>query len=207
MIESNLQARLRGVNIFLIGPMGVGKSTLGPLLAATLNYRFCDTDRLIERIAAKPITEIFASEGEAAFRDLESQVLAEVASYTYMVVATGGGVVLRSANWGYLRHGLVVWLAAEPMLLAERLHHDQNRPLLAQGSRLETLQRLDQERRSLYAQADVCIAIANHSPQDLLGLTATALAQSLRAQSLRDSGPALPASSSEHTDHSSALDA
>lgn len=200
MIGSDLQPRLKGVNIFLVGPMGVGKSTLGPLLASALNYRFCDTDSLIERIAAKPIAEIFASDGEAAFRDLESQVLAEVASYTHMVVATGGGVVLRSANWGYLRHGLVVWLAAEPEQLVQRLHQDQTRPLLAQGDRLATLQRLDQERRSLYAQADVCIAIANHSPQRLLELTVTAL-----HHSLRDPLPTEP--NSGHTDHSSAPDA
>ncbi len=200
MIGSDLQPRLKGVNIFLIGPMGVGKSTLGPLLADALNYRFCDTDSLIERIADKPIAEMFASDGETAFRDLESQVLAEVASYTHMVVATGGGVVLRSANWGYLRHGLVVWLAAEPEQLAQRLRQDQTRPLLAQGDRLATLQRLDQERRSLYAQADVCIAIANHSPQQLLALTVTAL-----GQSLRDSPR--PEPDSEHTEHSSAPDA
>ncbi len=72
---------LKGVNLYLIGMMGVGKTTVGRLLAKQLNYRFFDTDALIEQLAGQPITQIFAEAGELEFRRLESQVLAELSAY------------------------------------------------------------------------------------------------------------------------------
>lgn len=82
---------LRGVNLFLVGMMGAGKSTVGKLLAPQLQYRFVDMDNLIEACAQRSIADIFRTEGEAYFRELESQVLQEVCAHSRLVVATGGG--------------------------------------------------------------------------------------------------------------------
>ncbi|MFM7279672.1 MAG: shikimate kinase, partial [Microcystis aeruginosa] len=121
---------LRGLSVFLLGMMGSGKSTLGELLSRRLQYRFFDTDILIERVAGKKIKEIFADEGEATFRELETQVLAELSSLTKTVIATGGGMVLKPINWSYLRHGLMIWLDVPLEVLVKRLKQDTSRPLL-----------------------------------------------------------------------------
>ncbi|MFQ3679986.1 MAG: shikimate kinase, partial [Pseudanabaenaceae cyanobacterium] len=88
---------LDGTNVFLIGLMGVGKTTVGRLLAPRLGYTFVDTDVLVEKATGKSIATLFAEMGEAEFRHLESQVLAETAAFTRLVVATGGGIVLASS--------------------------------------------------------------------------------------------------------------
>ena len=159
---------LEGINVFLIGMMGSGKTTVGNLLASKLGYRFCDSDVMIEKVAGKTINEIFAESGEDAFRQLESQVLSELSAYTKLVLATGGGVVLRPINWSYLHHGLIVWLDAPVEVLIERLKEDTTRPLLKQADPGETLQKLLEERRSLYAQADLHIRInAGDTPEQI----------------------------------------
>ena len=81
---------LRGLNVYLIGMMGSGKTTVGKLLAEKLHYRFLDTDSIIEKVSQKTINQIFAEEGEASFRQLESDVLKEVSAYIRTVIATGG---------------------------------------------------------------------------------------------------------------------
>ena len=88
---ADLQSALRGTSIYLIGMMGVGKTTLGRELAHQLDYRFTDSDSLIEAVTQQSIPEIFAQQGEAAFRDIEAQVLMELSQYSRMVIATGGG--------------------------------------------------------------------------------------------------------------------
>ncbi len=103
---------LKGLNVYLVGMMGSGKTTVGKLLAEKLNYRFLDTDILIETIAGKTIKQIFAQEGEAKFRELETQVLGEVSAYTRSVISTGGGVVLKAKNWSYLHYGIIIWIDA-----------------------------------------------------------------------------------------------
>jgi shikimate kinase len=140
--------------------MGAGKSTIGQLLAQSLGYRFFDTDTLIERVAGQSISQIFASTGEAEFRQLETQVLAELSAYTRSVIATGGGIVSRQQNWSYLRHGIVIWLNVPLDVLYNRIKKDTTRPLLQTTDPLAKLQLLLQERRSLYAQADVEISIS-----------------------------------------------
>ena len=144
---------LQGVNVYLIGMMGTGKTTVGQLLAQRLEYRFFDTDVLLEKVAQKPIPEIFATEGEAYFRDLETQVLREVSAYTRSAIATGGGIVQKPVNWGCLRQGLMIWLDTDLEVLKERLAEDNTRPLAAK------LESLWETRRSLYAQADLHIVI------------------------------------------------
>jgi len=152
--------RLQGMNIYLIGMMGTGKTTVGQVLAKELGYRFFDTDVLIERVAQKSINDLFAEEGEAFFRDLESQVLGQVSACTRSVIATGGGVVLRPVNWSYLRHGLIIWLDAPISLLLERLAADNTRPLLKIDNLSLKLETLLAERKAFYQEADLEIAVA-----------------------------------------------
>lgn len=152
---TTLRDRLQGTNLYLIGMMGAGKSTVGQVIAKTLGYRFFDTDTVIEQATGQSIREIFASMGESEFRQLETQVLAELSAYTRLVVATGGGIVSQQKNWSYLRHGLVIWLNVPIEVLFQRLKKDTTRPLLQTDDPLAKLQLLLQERRSLYAQADI----------------------------------------------------
>ncbi|MEN9232336.1 MAG: shikimate kinase, partial [Thermostichus sp. DG02_5_bins_236] len=88
MIHPEEAERLQGVNLYLIGMMASGKSTLGVELAAQLGFQFFDTDVLVEQVAGCPIPDLFAKQGEAYFRDLETQVLAQLSSYTRLVIAT-----------------------------------------------------------------------------------------------------------------------
>jgi shikimate kinase len=149
--NDSLAKKLKGINIYLIGMMGVGKSTIGKLLQSHLEYGFCDTDTVIEQVAQKKIADIFNDEGESGFRDLETKILAEVSAYTRLVVATGGGIVEKSQNWSYLHYGLTIWLDAPLEVLLSRIANDDNRPL---ASQIET--RLE-KRQPLYAQADLKI--------------------------------------------------
>jgi shikimate kinase len=143
--------------------MGSGKTTVGKLLAEKLDYCFFDTDVAIEKLAQKTITEIFATEGEAKFRQLESQTLRKVSAYHRSAIATGGGIVQRPENWNYLRTGLSVWLDADLNLLNRRLADDSSRPLARQ------VESLLATRRSLYAQADLHIVIkSEQTPEDLV---------------------------------------
>jgi shikimate kinase len=156
-----LAQRLQGLNVFLVGMMGSGKSSVGRPLASALGYRFVDADQLLEQAAGCSIASIFASEGEEGFRSLETQVLDAISPWQRTVVATGGGVVLRPVNWGYLRQGLVVWLNAPESVLLRRLRQDPtSRPLLAMPDPQQRLRELLEQRRPLYAQADL------HLPQE-----------------------------------------
>lgn len=153
---------LKGLNIYLVGMMGSGKTTIGKILAKDFGYRFFDTDKMISDLARKPISEIFQDEGEPYFRDLETKVLAELSVYTRSVISTGGGIIQEQLNWSYLRHGLVVWLDVDIEILKKRLARDKSRPLVGQ------LESLLETRRSLYAQADLQISITKEqSPSNI----------------------------------------
>ena len=149
---------LQGVSVYLIGMMGAGKTTVGRQLAKDLNYRFIDTDKTIETVAQQPISEIFATQGETYFRNLETQVLGQLSVYTRSVISTGGGIITQQINWSYLRDGLVVWLDVDLEILKRRLSHDKTRPLA------DKLESLLESRRALYAQADLAIAIKSNLP-------------------------------------------
>jgi shikimate kinase len=153
-----LRQRLEGLNLYLVGMMGSGKSTAGRHLADLLGYRFLDADTSIEQVAGRSIPDLFASEGESGFRALEAAVLNQIASWHSLVVATGGGVVTRPENWGQLHQGVVIWLDAPDALLLERLSSDPTpRPLLQADDPAARLATLLAERRPLYAQADLHI--------------------------------------------------
>ena len=130
---------------------GSGKSTVGRQLARRLRLPFFDSDHVIEQRLGCSIREYFAQAGEPAFRDLEEQVLSELAQGRDAVVATGGGAVLREANRRCLRAaGQVVYLRSTPEELFRRLRHDTNRPLLQVADPLDKLRALHAERDPLY---------------------------------------------------------
>lgn len=150
---------LQGLNLYLIGMMGVGKTAVGKAVAQQLGYRFFDTDELITQVQGEAITEIFAHAGETYFRELETKVLQELSTYARSVIATGGGMILKKTNWSFLQQGLVVWLDADVDLIMERLAMDQTRPLLQTENPRQTLADLLSQRRDRYAQADLHLKI------------------------------------------------
>ncbi|MEJ8837941.1 shikimate kinase [Ramlibacter sp. AN1133] len=142
------------MTITLVGMPGSGKTTVGRQLARRLGLPFFDSDHVIEERLGCSIREYFAREGEAAFRDLEQQVLAQLAQGPAAVIATGGGAVLREANRECLRAaGPVVYLRSTPEELYRRLRHDTTRPLLQVADPLARLRELYAQRDPLYQQA------------------------------------------------------
>jgi shikimate kinase len=142
-------------NIVLIGFMGCGKSTVGRELHQRLGYPLVDMDQLIEERAGKPITAIFADEGEAAFREMEADVLRELArsKETRRIISTGGGVVGTAENRGLLKNlGYVVWLDAPLPVIMERTGKSRGRPLLHTGNPAAKIQALLEIREPLYQQ-------------------------------------------------------
>jgi shikimate kinase len=179
--HAELARRLRGLNIYLVGMMGAGKSAVGRPLAAALGYRFLDADTALEGVAGRTIPEIFASDGEPGFRDLETAVLGQLSAWHSLVVATGGGVVTRPQNWGHLRQGVVVWLDAPAERLLARLRQDPGqRPLLRSEDPEIRLQELLTQRLPLYDQADLRIRQGEEQPQQVAEQVLAALPGILR---------------------------
>ncbi len=140
-------------NIFLVGPMGVGKTTIGKKLARKLKKKFIDSDKEIEKKTGATINLIFDVEGETGFRERESKIIDELTMREGIVMATGGGVVLSDTNRRLLRErGIVVYLGASPDLLLERTAYDQSRPLLMTGDRLKKIKTLLQDREPFYLE-------------------------------------------------------
>lgn len=140
-------------NIFLIGMMGVGKTTIGRHLAGLLGHEFVDSDVEVERRAGADISWIFDMEGEEGFRKREHQVLRELTARTGVVLATGGGAVLGESNRDILRaRGVVVYLSASINKIVERTRRDKKRPLLQSGDLRERIATLLGEREPLYQE-------------------------------------------------------
>ncbi|MFY7805822.1 MAG: shikimate kinase [Limnoraphis robusta] len=179
---------LRGINLYLIGMMGAGKTTVGKLLTKQLGYRFIDTDEVITQVAGQSINEIFAEQGEEAFRTLESQVLSELCAHQRLVVATGGGIILKRTNWGYLRHGLIVWLDVSPEDLYQRLQGDTTRPLLQDDNPLGRLQEIIEQRKPFYAEADVKVTVTqDDTPEQVMSNILELIPTVLKAASQKTS--------------------
>lgn len=147
------------LNIYLVGLMGAGKTTVGRQLAKRLGRRFADSDHEIEARTGVHIPVIFEIEGEAGFRAREMQVVEALTHETNLVMATGGGVVLDPRNRANLANtGIVVYLCAQPKQLWERTRHARNRPLLQVADPLAKLQELYIQRDPLYREiADVIV--------------------------------------------------
>lgn len=155
-------------NIVLIGMMGTGKSTIGALLASQLGYRLVDLDRMIVEEAGCSIPVIFEQKGEGYFRDLETSVLDKVLTENQIVLATGGGAVLREKNCRLmLENSWVVALSATADEILDRVGEDVNRPLLAGGAK-ERILALLEERKHAYSFAHVTVDTSGKSKDSVL---------------------------------------
>lgn len=155
----------RPQRVFLIGPMGAGKSTIGRHLAELLRKEFLDSDLEIERRTGASISLIFEIEGEDGFRRRETVVIDELTRKDNLVLATGGGAILVDENRRALRsRGAVVYLHAPIDVLVKRTHRDRNRPLLRSGDRQQTLEEIVQARESIYRETAHVVIDTEHRP-------------------------------------------
>jgi len=153
--------------VFLVGPMGAGKTTIGRHLARALGLGFADSDVEIEARTGADIPWIFDVEGEGGFRDREEAVIAEMTTWENTVLATGGGAVLRPANRRALaERGFVIYLRTTLEEQLRRTRKDRNRPLLQTADPQATLRRLFAERDPLYREvADLVVDTDSSSPK------------------------------------------
>ena len=151
-------------NIFLVGPMGAGKTTIGRQLAEALDMEFVDSDHEIEARSGATIPWIFDVEGEEGFRKRERAMIDELTQRQNIVLATGGGAVLSEANRQYLRsRGTVIYLSASIEQLLKRTERDRNRPLLQTEDPRAKLEELMQIRDPLYREVADIVLITDHS--------------------------------------------
>jgi shikimate kinase len=156
-------------NVILVGPMGAGKSTIGRLLSEILQRPFVDTDYEIERRTGASIPWIFEKEGEEGFRLRETAVLQDVCRYHGMIVATGGGIVVRPENRKLLKEaGRIIYLYAPVSMQLARTARDKNRPLLKTANPQEKLRQLFEVRDPLYREvADLVVQTHEGSAREL----------------------------------------
>lgn len=157
-------------NIVLVGPMGAGKTTIGKLLAKELDYEFKDSDKVIEKRCGADIPWIFDVEGEQGFRDREQQTIAQLCDEPRLVIATGGGAVMRQENRNMIAgNALVVYLKTSVNQQYERTHRDKNRPLLQTEDPFSVLTNLYKQRHPLYQEiADVIVETDKKNPKSVV---------------------------------------
>ncbi len=153
-----LQLLTMSKNIYLVGFMGTGKTTVGRQLAKVLKRQFVDLDDLIELREKKAIADIFAAEGEAYFRRLEAHTLKEVAKENDFIVACGGGIVINKDNIILMKEtGKLLCLSATPEIILKRTQGFRHRPLLNVSNPKQKVELLFKLRAPFYALADKCI--------------------------------------------------
>jgi shikimate kinase len=157
-------------NIYLIGFMGVGKSTIGRLLAKEMKGGLIEMDETIEAEQGITISEIFVQYGETHFRDLESELVERIAGEEGKIVSCGGGAVLRPQNVANMKKsGNIVFLSATPETIYKRVRHSTNRPLLNGNMNVEYIAGLMEKRRALYeGAADVTISTDEKTTADVV---------------------------------------
>lgn len=154
--------------------MGTGKSAVGHLLAHRLQREFIDTDREIEHAAGQSIARIFAEKGESHFRELEKQVIRQVCQKHAIVIATGGGAIVNVDNAICLKEsGIVICLTASPETLVQRVHGNNDRPLLQGEDPLAKIRSLLMARAEAYARADVTIDTSSLNPTEVVEMILT----------------------------------
>lgn len=168
-------------NVYLVGPMGAGKSTIGRLLAKELGYPFKDSDREIEARTGADIPWIFDVEGEEGFREREEAMIAELVQERGIVLATGGGVVMREANRISLaNNGLVVYLRTSIEQQLQRTAKDRQRPLLQTADPEKVLRELMAKREPLYQEvAHLVIETDQRGPKVVVNTIVAQLAREL----------------------------
>lgn len=158
------------MKVFLVGPMGTGKSTTGRNLSEKLDYDFYDIDKLIEKEERRKIKDIFEQDGEDYFRQKESKALSETKTLQNVVIATGGGIVEREENRLFLENeDKVIFLDSSPERQYERTKNSKKRPLLNDGDSLEILKKLYEERFNFYeAVSKKKISMDNSNIEEIL---------------------------------------
>lgn len=156
-------------NIYLIGFMGTGKSTVSKSLAKLLGYGEIDTDVWIVRQQNKSIAEIFEKQGEDAFRDMETSLLQELQKEKHKIISCGGGMAMRTENVTLMqKNGVVVLLTAQPETILERVKNDQGRPVLNGNMNVKYIQRLLAQRSPFYqAAGEVVVPTDHRAPDDI----------------------------------------
>jgi len=156
------------VNLALVGFMGTGKTSVGRLVAEQLHFEFLDTDDLIQTRTGRTIADIFAKDGEPAFRALERQVVSELAARSKTMISTGGGLPTNSENLAALKiHALVICLWASPEKIWERVRYQSHRPLLHDPNPQKKIRELLALREPFYKQADVLINTDQRSAREV----------------------------------------
>ncbi|MGL4673377.1 MAG: shikimate kinase [Wohlfahrtiimonas sp.] len=152
--------------------MGVGKTTIGRLLAEKLQYTFLDSDVWIEQSMNQSIPSIFASLGEDVFRDIEAEAIDNLTCQPKIVLSTGGGGVLKNQNREFLKNrGLVIFLDLAPEHIFERIQGDKNRPLLQTENPLETMRAIYNARKALYLDsAHYHLSVEGKNPEEIADL-------------------------------------
>jgi shikimate kinase/3-dehydroquinate synthase len=144
---------MTGNNIFLVGLMGAGKTTVGRVLARKLNKRFIDSDHEVEARTGVSIPVIFEIEGEASFRQREAEVIRDLTGEAGIVLATGGGAILKPENREFLKaRGTVIYLRASVNSILQRTSHDKSRPLLQTSDPRQRIEQLAREREPYYLE-------------------------------------------------------
>ena len=155
-------------NLALIGFMGTGKSSVGRRCAAALRFDLVDTDQVIEQRAGRSIAEVFAEQGQEAFREMERQLVAEMPGWRQKVICAGGGLGADDANLASLKqHALVVCLWASVNTIWQRVRHQGHRPLLQDPDPLEKIRGLLEQRTPFYKQADVLVNTEQRSLREV----------------------------------------
>ena len=168
-------------NLCLIGFMGVGKSTVGQMVADLLGFDFLDTDAHIEATVGKTISRIFAEDGELHFRACESALVEDLAKRSALVVATGGGLAANPEHLASLRrHALIAWLWASPDAIWERVRHQHHRPLLQTPDPQARIRSLIAEREPVYRQADLLLNTEVRAPREVAHQIASHFRMALR---------------------------
>ncbi len=160
---------MRKSNIFLIGFMGTGKTTVSRKLAELLGYEEVDTDARIVRQQNRSIADIFETQGEQAFREMETRLLREFGEETHKIISCGGGMALRQENVMLMqRYGAVVLLTAEPETVFARVQDDNGRPVLNGNMNVTYIRELMAERMPYYqAAGEIVVATDGRSPLEI----------------------------------------
>lgn len=175
-------------SIFLVGPMGAGKTTIGKLLAKQLGRKFVDCDHYIVSQTGADIPWIFTKEGEEGFRERETRALMELTARSNIVMATGGGAVGRAENRKLLKKGLVIYLEANVDTQLFRTKKDKNRPLLQSDNPREVLEKLYQIRHPLYQEvATITVPTGRAYPKQMMNDIVQMLSRYVQSQ--QASGP------------------
>lgn len=155
-------------NIVLTGLSGSGKTTIGKLLQKYFpDFELVDTDEIIVKKENRSINDIFATDGEEFFRNLETQTAKDFSEKNNFIISTGGGIVLREKNLEYLKkNGLIFYLKTTPETLSKRLKGKTDRPLLNNSDMLEKLKSMLEKRSEFYEKADIIIETDKMSAQD-----------------------------------------